>query len=119
MRISRILVPAAMIAASSIAFANDPGSDGHGTLSFSSLDKDQNGELAKTELSASSMYSKHFSKIDADGNGTLSKTEVHDHLVAMGISPDKMNEMDHSDMQGMDHGDATKSDHSDMDAGGY
>ena len=119
MRKSQIFLLTAIIAATPMAFANDPAAGGQekaGMQSFAQLDKDQDGQLTQTELPASTMHSQHFAKIDADGNGSLSKMEVENHLIEdMGMTSEEVKAMDHHAMEGMDHGDMENMDHSDMD----
>lgn len=109
MRRSSILLLAAIVTVSPLAFANPPSEGGQDKAarqdikSFTQLDKNQDGQLTKAELPASTMHSQHFAKIDADGNGSLSKTEVDTHLVDMGLTPGDIEKMDH--MEGMEHGD--------------
>ena len=119
MRKSQIFLLTAIIAATPMAFANDPGAGGQekaGMQSFAQLDKNQDGQLTQTELPTSTMHSQHFAKIDGDGNGSLSKMEVENHLIEdMGMTSDEVKAMDHHEMEGMDHGDMENMDHGDMD----
>lgn len=118
MRKSQMFLLTAIIAATPMAFANDPAAGGEekaGMQSFAHLDKDQDGQLTQAELPASTMHSQHFAKIDADGNGTLSKKEVENHLIEdMGMTSDEVKAMDHHAMEGMGHGEMKNMDHSDM-----
>src|SRR3546814_19355621 len=101
MRRSSILLLVAIITMTPMAFANPPSEGGQDIKSFAQLDKNQDGQLTKAELPASTMHRQHFAKIDSDGTGSLSKTEVDTHLVDMGLTPGDIEQMDH--MKGMEH----------------
>src|SRR3546814_12938967 len=90
MRRSSILLLVAIITVTPMAFANPPSEGGQDIKSFAQLDKNQDGQLTKAELPASTMPSQHFAKIDSDGNGSLSKTAVDTNLVDMGLTPGAM-----------------------------
>lgn len=111
MRIFPMLFLTAAVATASAAFAHEPSSTaGQSDQSsadirpFAELDKNQDGQLTKDELPASTMHSRHFTKIDADGNGRLSNPEVDKHLADMGMKPGDTQKMDHGMkcMEGMD-----------------
>lgn len=133
MRNSQIFLITAIIAATPMAFAQNPAPAADQETAgkqdmrpFAQLDKNQDGQLTQAELPAASMHSQHFAKIDVDGNASLSKTEVDRHLVEdMGMKPGDMAGMNHDmkcmegmegmedmkcmegmkDMKGMEHGD--------------
>src|SRR3546814_13685534 len=94
MRRSSILLLVAIITVTPMAFANPPSEGGQDIKSFAQLDKNQDGQLNKAALPASTMHSQHFAKIDSDGNGSLSQKEVDNPLVHMGLT--------HGDIQKMD-----------------
>src|SRR3546814_9286723 len=66
MRRSSILLLVAIITVTPMAFANPPSEGGQDIKSFAQLDKNQDGQLTKAELPASTMHSQHFAKIDSD-----------------------------------------------------
>ncbi len=51
------------------------GAPGGGAMSFSSLDKDKDGTISKTEAKKDKSLSDQFKTVDKDGDGKLSETE--------------------------------------------
>lgn len=56
--------------------------EGKGPPSFDSLDRDQNQQLSKEELTQATRMSAAFATIDTDNNGTISKDEFETYRAA-------------------------------------
>src|SRR3546814_20360808 len=94
MRRSSILLLVAIITVTPMAFANPPSEGGQDIKSFAQLDKNQDGQLTKDELPASTMHSQHFAHIDRDDHGRLTTTEVYTYLARLGLTPGDSVNMD-------------------------
>ncbi|HEX2494727.1 MAG TPA: hypothetical protein VHK24_13220 [Steroidobacter sp.] len=66
------------------ATADDREKSSSAEATFSSLDKDADQRLSKTEASGDKMLTDHFAAIDADGDSYLTKREYTEHMKAMG-----------------------------------
>ena len=66
-----------------VAVADDKEKSANADATFTSLDRDTDQRLSKTEAAGDKMLSEHFAAVDADSDGYLSKREVSSHMKDM------------------------------------
>jgi len=74
---------AAAVLSIGVAAADDPDKAASADATFTSLDRDSDQRLSKTEVAKDQMLTEHFAAVDADSDGYLTKREYTGHMKEM------------------------------------